>query len=444
MRPNRLSDEERVRLLQRKLCHKAKEEKGFRFYVLYDKVRIGYVLREAYRRCREKGKSPGIDGVTFEMIENEEGVTAFLDGIRKELEEKAYKPQMVKRAYVPKANGQQRPLGIPTIKDRVVQQACKMVIEPIFEADFEDESYGFRPKRSASDAMTKIKENLKTGYTEVLDADLSAFFDTIPHRELMILLEMRISDRNVLNLIRMWLKAPVWEDGKVSGGKRNGKGTPQGGVISPLLANIYLTLLDKAVNRKDGPFSRSGIRIVRYADDFVLMGKAMSQEAIVYLGGLLGRMKLKLNEEKTRRVNAKQESFDFLGFTVRWVNSQIKIGTSYWNITPSKKSLNTIRGKIRACLKANGHLNPRLITIRLNQLTRGWVNYFTVPRVSYPAMAKRKLRWYLMDRLNRYYRRKSQRASGLYRKGAFEVLQKKYGLFDPWSSTRPPVPASAL
>jgi group II intron reverse transcriptase/maturase len=267
-----MSDEERARTLQRKLYQKAKQEVNFRFYVLYDKVRLPYVLREAYHRCRKNKGAPGIDGITFESIE-ETGVTQLLEEIREELEKETYKPEAVKRAYIPKANGKLRPIGIPTIKDRVAQMACKMVIEPIFEADFQEVSYGFRPKRSAQEAIRKVRANLHEGLTEVYDADLSSYFDTIPHKELMYLLSLRISDRKVLKLIKMWLKAPVCEDGKISGGKRSKRGTPQGGVISPLLANIYLNLLDKAVEREGGMFKRYGIRIVRYADDFVLMGK---------------------------------------------------------------------------------------------------------------------------------------------------------------------------
>lgn len=262
------SDEERVRNFQRKLYQKAKQDKKFRFYILYDKLSIPYMLREAYRRCKQKGGSAGIDGVTFALIE-QRGVKDFLDGILCELEKQTYKPQAVKRVYIPKSNGKLRPLGIPTVKDRVIQMACKMVIEPIFEADFEESSYGFRPKRSAHGAVSEIKDNLKAGYTEVFDADLSSYFDTIPHKELMFLIASRISDRNILKLIKMWLKAPISENGKMISGKKNKIGTPQGGVISPLLANIYLHLLDRAVKRTNGIFERAGIRIVRYADDCV-------------------------------------------------------------------------------------------------------------------------------------------------------------------------------
>jgi len=245
-----LSAEERVRIFQRKLYSKAKQEKGFRFYVLYDKLTVGYFLIEAWRRVKLNKGIAGYDKKSFADIE-EYGVEEFLNEIQQELKDETYKPSPILRVYIPKANGKMRPLGIPTIKDRVVQMCCKLIIEPIFEADFEDCSHGFRPKRSAHGAIKAIKTNLKSGRTEVYDADLSGYFDNIPHDKLMYLVETRITDKRVLKLIKMWLKAPSFEDNKLHKSK---KGTPQGGVISPLLANIYLNLIDKAVNRKTGFF----------------------------------------------------------------------------------------------------------------------------------------------------------------------------------------------
>lgn len=245
-----LSAEERVRIFQRKLYSKAKQEKNFRFYVLYDKLSVGYFLIEAWRRVKLNNGIAGYDKKSFSDIE-EYGATAFLYEIQEELLNETYKPSPILRVYIPKANGKMRPLGIPTIKDRVVQMCCKLIIEPIFEADFKDCSYGFRPKRSAHGAIKAIKSNLKTGRTEVYDADLSGYFDNIPHDKLMVLVERRITDKRMLRLIKMWLKAPCFENNKLHKSK---KGTPQGGVISPLLANIYLSLIDKAVDRKDGFF----------------------------------------------------------------------------------------------------------------------------------------------------------------------------------------------
>jgi RNA-directed DNA polymerase len=425
----RMTDEERVRDFQRKLYRKAKEEKNFRFYVLYDKVRMPYMLREAYRRCREKRGAPGIDGQTFESIEQKPGVQAFLDEIRQELEAKTYQPKAVKRVYIPKANGKQRPLGIPTIKDRVVQMACKMVIEPIFEADFEEDSYGFRPKKSAADAIKKIKMNLETGKTDIYDADLSAYFDTIPHHELLILVGKRISDKNVIHLIKLWLKAPIWEEGKIQAG--NDRGTPQGGVISPLLANMYMNLVDKAVKRSDGPFSRWGVEIVRYADDFILMAKSLKPEAIERLKGMLERMKLTLNEEKTRLVDAKTESFNFLGFTFEYAPDLFSRDKKYLRITPNEKALSKIREGIRVYIAGNRHLGPRAFAMGLNTIVRGWTNYFLIKGVSYPKEAFRKLRYYLVDKLYRFFRRKSQRRCKLSNRGAFRWLVEKHGLIDP-------------
>lgn len=254
--------------------------------------------------------------------------------------------------------------------------------------------------------------------------------DTIPHKELMILVSRRISDVRILHLIKMWLQAPVLEDGKISGGKGNKMGTPQGGVISPLLANIYLNLVDKAVERIGGVFQRTGVRIVRYADDFVLMATKLNDKALEYLAGMLNRMKLKLNEEKSRTLNAKTESFNFLGFTFRYDISLYRRDRKYLNIVPSEKSQKKIRENIDKALNECGHLPPEQVSDRLNTIIRGWVNYFSIPKVSYPKKAKWDLRYYLSGKLWRYYRRKSQRKCKLYNRGALEILVRKYGLID--------------
>ena len=426
-----MSSQERVQLLQRKLYLKAKQEKGYKFYVLYDKVFLDYILQESWRRVRQNGGAAGVDGQTFEKIE-QSGVSKFLAKLKEDLRRQTYQPQAVKRVEIPKANGGKRPLGIPTIRDRVAQMACKLVIEPIFEADFTGDSYGFRPKRSAEDAVKEIKEELKSGKTEVYDADLSKYFDTIPHEKLEIALRERISDKRIIDLIKKWLRAPVREDGQDKGGKKVKVGTPQGGVISPLLSNIYLNLLDRIVARPKSIFAAQGIRIIRYADDFVLMGKEISGSVKDKLKELLGRMDLRLNEEKSKQVKAKQESFDFLGFTFSYDRCLFNPTTRrYWNVQPSQKSQKKIREKVRTFLAKSGHLPPPLVTYHLNEILRGWLNYFEIPGVSYPQVAKRNLRHYLKMRLYRYYNRKSQRKSRLYRQQAFEKLVTKYGLIDP-------------
>ena len=418
------SAEERIRDFQRKLYLKAKQEKNFRFYVLYDKVRDIQFMCEAYKRVKANQGSPGVDGVTFNQIEDR-GLDEFLKSIQEELEKKTYQPSPVLRVYIEKANGKLRPLGIPTIKDRVVQMSCKMVIEPIFESDFEDSSYGFRPKRSAHDAIEAIKENLKAGRTEILDADLSAYFDTIPHDKLLTLIGKRISDKNVIHLIKMWLKAPVVEEGKISGGKGNNRGTPEGGVISPLLANIYLHLVDKLVNKVDSVFGQAGIKIIRYADDFVLMGKKIPQQAIRYLQKILERMELTLNEEKTRLLDVRKESFDFLGFTVR--QSKNPKGWRYFSIIPSKRAEKGFRRKVDDFLKNSLYLNDSQLTKGLNQKIRGWVNYFTIPGVSHTNKSRQKLSYYLGIKLEWYYQRKSQRRKRV-NQPAVHYLIKHYGL----------------
>lgn len=426
-----MSSSERVQLYQRKLYLKAKQEKDFRFYILYDKVFLHYILAESWQQVKANGGSAGVDGITIEQIERE-GVEGFLRKLSEELRQQTYRASAVKRVWIPKSNGGQRPLGIPTVKDRVAQTACKLVIEPIFEADFEDCSYGFRPKRSAKDAVTKIKEHLKNGKTAVYDADLSKYFDTIPHEKLMIALRQRIADKRVLSLIWQWLKAPVYEDGQYKGGKKNKVGSPQGGVISPVLSNIYLHLLDRIINSCSGPFKKAGIMLVRYADDFVLLGRKIDEIALNKLKELLGRMGLTLNEQKSKLVNARETPFDFLGFVFRYDRSfKNPSGSWFWNVKPSDKSVKKIRQNIGDTLHVKGHSNPSDLVRVLNEKLRGWLNNVEIEGVSYPYVAKRKLNYYLRTRLLRYFNRKSQRKSRLYRKQAFELLVDKFGLIDP-------------
>jgi len=297
---------ERVQILQGKLYQKAKQERDYKFYVLYDKTFIPYMLKEAWRRVRANGGAAGVDGITIEDIEKR-GVEEYLRELGEDLRKQTYRPKAVKRVMIPKANGGRRPLGIPTVRDRIAQTVCKMILEPIFEADFEASSYGYRPGKSSKDAMKAIKGNLEEGKTEIYEVDLSDYFDTIPHNKLYIALRSRIADPRMLKLIDKWLKAPIYEDGKYKGGKKNKAGTPQGGVISPLLANVYLHLLDRVVSSKGNIFRRHCIELIRYADDFILMGKVIPEEIRGKLKQYLGRMELRINRDKTRVLNAREK-----------------------------------------------------------------------------------------------------------------------------------------
>lgn len=413
----------RVQSLQGELYQKAKQEKEFKFYVLYDKVCSRETLEEAYFRVKRNDGSPGIDKVSFEEITD---MDKFLSEIESELKNFSYKPSPVLRVMIPKANGKQRPLGISTIKDRVVQMAVKLVIEPIFEADFVDSSYGFRPKRSAKDAIKAIKANLQAGKTTVLDADLSSYFDTIPHDKLLKVLKQRISDKFILKLIMMWLKAPI-ADGNII--KSSNLGTPQGGVISPLLSNIYLNVMDKIITNPQSVFSKEGVVIVRYADDFVLMGKTISDNVLYKLTNLLEYMGLELNQEKTKVLNAKDSGFDFLGFNFSYDKSLVSTG-KYWNVKASKKSVNKLKMKLKEYLKPRvGVIEPILVN-GINEIVRGWLNYFKIPSVSYIKRTSNNIRQYLCIRLSRLYNRKSQKACKSLNQDKYEMLVKRYKLIN--------------
>src|SRR5260370_14792536 len=298
-------------LLTDKLGQKAKQEPKFRFYVLYDRIYRWDTLVTVWNRVAENRGAAGVDGVTIQQIASSgddvsSGILDFLSDLQKELQEKRYQPQLVRRVYIPKADGKLRPLGIPTVKDRVVQAATRLMLEPIFEADFLDCSYGFRPERSAHQALEAIRANLADGFREVYDADLQGYFDSIPHDKLMACLRMRIADRTVLKLIRMWLETPVVEETEDNGTKvtRPEQGTPQGGVISPLLANIYLHWFDKRFHAKEGPAPWARARLVRYADDFVVMARHQSPQLTTWVEKMLEDwLGLKINRTKTRIVN---------------------------------------------------------------------------------------------------------------------------------------------
>ena len=313
-----LTTPEKLRSLRRKLYVKAKAEPDFRFYQLYDKVWREDILHHAYRLARSNKGAPGVDGVSFAMIEAA-GLENWLSGIRDELRGKTYRPQPVRRVLIAKPGGGTRPLGIPTIRDRVVQGAVKLVIEPIFEADLDPSAYGYRPKRSAGDATQMVHELLCRGYTDVVDADLSKYFDTIPHGDLLQSVLRRIVDRNVLRLIKLWLRSPVEETGgdgkrRMSGGKKSRRGVPQGGTLSPLLASLYMNRFLKYW-RLSGQGHRLRAEIVNYADDFVILSRGHAREALAWTRQVMGRLGLTLNEAKTSVREARQESFDFLGYS---------------------------------------------------------------------------------------------------------------------------------
>jgi len=371
------------------------------------------VLISAYQISRAKKGAAGVDGVTFEQIEaSAGGVEGFVDEIHESLKHKRYRPSAVRRVYIPKPEGGQRPLGIPTIRDRVIQTAMLLIIEPIFEADFMDCSYGFRPGRSAHDALGKVHKYLDQGLTAVYDADLKGYFDSIPHDKLMKCLRMRIVDRSVLKLIRMWLESPVEEeDGH--GGKRiyrSGKGTPQGGVISPLLANVYLHWFEKVFYSTNGPGSFAGAQIVRYADDFMVLVRYQGRRITDFIESKIESwLDLELNRSKTRIVQLHKpgSSVDFLGYTFRYDRDLRGRNKRYLNIEPSRKAMDAYRQSLRRTISRSKGFVPitRLIE-NINRQQRGWANYFSH---GYPRKAMRKINWYVRSRLIGHLRRRSQR-----------------------------------
>lgn len=404
---------EKLSSLRQKLYQKAKREPKFRFYVLYDRIFRRDVLASAYRISRAKKGAPGVDGVSFEQIEGgSTGIEGFLDEIQQSLKDKSYRPSAVRRTYVPKPDGRQRPLGIPTIRDRVVQTAALLILEPIFEADFMDCSHGFRPKRSAHGALAEIQEYLKQGLKSVYDADLKGYFDSIPHDKLIKCLRMRIVDRSVLKLIRMWLEAPIEEPDGHGGKKvyRSKKGTPQGGVISPLLANVYLHWFETVFYRAGGPGAFAKAQIVRYADDFMVLARYQGSRIREFIETKIESwLGLELNREKTKVVDLRQPgaSVDFLGYTFRYDRDLRGRGHWYLNITPSKKAVKAHRESIRQTISRRHCFVPVTDLIeRVNRQRRGWANYFSF---GYPRKAMRATNEYVRRRLIGHLRRRSQR-----------------------------------
>lgn len=399
----------KVRAFQRKLYLASKQKKDFRFYSLYDKVYRFDVLVESYRQCRANGGSPGCDGETFSDIEGK-GLVPWLEEISESLRERKYKPQAVKRVFIAKPGqpGKFRPLGIPTIRDRVVQGACKIVIEPIFEADLNDGSYGYRPKRGAADAVKRIESSIKDGYRCVYDADLKGYFDNIPHDRLMAKVERRVSDKSILALLRQFLRAPVLftdENGAVTITKPD-LGTPQGGVISPLFANVYLNDFSNLITTK------TPCRMISYADDFVILHRQpYTERQVQWFNEKLALEGLTINEAKTRVVDMRKQKaeFDFLGFTFKMVASRWPNGNPYLRVQPSTKSQERFKAAIRDIVKHRTSLTLSELIARVNPIVRGWRNYFN--SCGYPNRIFFKMDWFVVARFYRWANRLSQRRS---------------------------------
>ena len=435
----------KVRILQGTLHAKAKESPELRFHFLYDKMCGADVLTIAYYRCEANKGAPGVDGQTFADIE-EYSVECWLRELAQELRTKTYRPQAVRRVWIPKADGKQRPLGIPTIRDRVVQMAAVLVLEPIFEADLQPEQHAYRAERSAHDAVREVQSWLDRGYTEVVDADLSGYFDSIPHAELMKSVARRVSDRHMLHLIKMWLEAPVEEtdeQGRTSRTTRNKdehRGTPQGGVLSPLLANLYMRRFVLGWKTL-GHEQRLDAHIVNYADDFVILTRGNADEAMTTMRDMMGKLKLTVNEKKTRKCSLPDETFTFLGFTFGRQTSW-KTGRAYLAPAPATKKVQAICDKIgEETRRSTTFRTEREQVTKLNQMLVGWANYFRLGYVTaawhdVQQHACRLLRWWLRRKHKEKARRGEQYPDmQLYERYGLANLVKRVSRLPLWAKT---------
>jgi RNA-directed DNA polymerase len=434
-----LATPEKIRKLQRALYVKAKQEPTRRFHVLYDKVWRDDILAHAYACCRANGGAHGVDGETFARIDAQ-GVKRWLGVLREEVQTGRYKPQPVRRVMIPKTSGVgQRPLGIPTIRDRVVQTAATLVLAPIFEADFDEAAYGYRPKGGALDAVRKVHNAIEEGHTEVVDADVSKYFDTIPHSALMRCLARRVSDGKMLHLIKMWLKAPVEDTDerghrRTSGGKKATRGTPQGGVASPLLANIYMHRFIKAF-RKYGLDRRYGAVLVTYADDFVVLCRQGAAEVLDITRRWMAGIGLALNDDKTRVCNARCESFDFLGYTFGPMYSP-RNGGRYPGARPSRKAVMSVKNTIRQRLRRGSPVSWEELARDLNRAVRGWAAYFSYGSCT---KARRAVHLHLYHAVRRFLRSRHNVAGRGYRQFPEPVVFGKLGVIRLASCPRTPL-----